>query len=175
MEEEHHTSGVKSSSYSEIKYLWSKWKWIIVAQSCLTLCDPVDCSTPGSLTLTISRSLPKFMSTASAMPSSHLTLWRPLLLLPSIVPSIRDFSNEMASHQMIKTLEFQLQHQSFQQAFKVDFPWDWLVWSCRPRDSQESSPAPQCEGISSLALCLLYGPALKIIHDHWKGPQPWLE
>ena len=120
------------------------------------------------LSLTVSRSLPKFMSTASVMPSSHLTLWHSLLLLPSIFPSIRDFSNEMASHQMIKILEFQLQHQSFQQAFKADFPWDWLVWSCCLRDSQESSPAPQCERISSLALCLLYGPALKTIHDHWK-------
>ena len=47
-----------------------------------------------SLSLTISRSLPKFMSIASVMPSSHLILWRPLFLLPSVFPSIRDFSNE---------------------------------------------------------------------------------
>ena len=47
-----------------------------------------------------------------------------------------------SSHQMTKVLEFQLQHQSFQWIFRVDFPWDWLVWSpCNPRDSQESSPA----------------------------------
>ena len=45
-----------------------------VTQSCLTLCDPMDCSTPGPLSLTISQSLPKFMSTALVMPSSHLTL-----------------------------------------------------------------------------------------------------
>ena len=49
-----------------------------------------------SLSLTISRSLPKFMSIASVMPSSHLILWCPLLLLPSIFPSIRDFSSESA-------------------------------------------------------------------------------
>ena len=47
------------------------------------------------LSLTISRSLPKFMSIASVMPSSHLILWHRLLLLPSIFPSIRDFSNEL--------------------------------------------------------------------------------
>jgi len=49
----------------------------------------------ASLSLTISQSLPKFMSIASLMPSSHLILWCPLLL-PSIFPSIGDFSNELA-------------------------------------------------------------------------------
>ena len=72
-------------------------------------------------------------------------------------------------HQMTKILELQLQHQSFQQVFRVDFPYDWLVWSpCCPRGLQESSPAPQFEGIDSLVLCLLYGPALTTIHDHWE-------
>ena len=51
----------------------------------------------ASLALTISRSLPKFMSIASVMPSSDLILWRPLLRLPSIFLSIRDFTNEFAS------------------------------------------------------------------------------
>ena len=50
----------------------------------------------ASLSLTISQSLPKFMSIASVMSSSHLILWLPLLLLPSIFPTIRDFSNELA-------------------------------------------------------------------------------
>ena len=49
-----------------------------------------------SLSLTISRRLPKFMSIVSVMPSNHLILWCPLLLLPSIFPRIRDFSNELA-------------------------------------------------------------------------------
>jgi len=51
-----------------------------------------------SLSLTISRSLPEFISIASVMPSSHLTIWCPLLLPPSIFPSIRDFSNKLAVH-----------------------------------------------------------------------------
>ena len=50
------------------------------------------------LSLTISQSLPKFMSIALVMPSSHLILWCPLLLLPSIFPSIKDFSSESAIH-----------------------------------------------------------------------------
>ena len=66
----------------------------------------------ASLSITNSRSLPKLMSIESVMPSNHLILCHPLLLLPSIFPSIRVFSNE--SILFAKVLEFQLQHQSFQ-------------------------------------------------------------
>ena len=69
----------------------------------------------ASLSITNSQSLLKFMSTESVMPSSHLTLCRPLLFPPSIFPSIRVFSSEsVLPHQVAKVLEFQLQHQSFQ-------------------------------------------------------------
>ena len=66
-----------------------------VAQSCLTLCDPMDRSTLD-LPITNSWSSPKLMSIESVMPSNHLILCHPLLLLPSIFPSIRVFSNESA-------------------------------------------------------------------------------
>ena len=68
-----------------------------VAQSCPTLCDPMDCSTPG---LPVDHQLPEFtqlMSIESVMPSNHLILCHPLLL-PSIFPSIKVFSNESALH-----------------------------------------------------------------------------
>ena len=65
-----------------------------VAQSCLTLCDPMNCSTPASPFITNSQSSPKLTSIESVMPSSHLILCHPLLLLPPIPPSIRVFSNE---------------------------------------------------------------------------------
>ena len=61
-----------------------------------TLCDPVDCSVPGFWSFTISWSLLKLMSTVLMISSNHLTLCRPLLLLLSIFPSIRIFSNELA-------------------------------------------------------------------------------
>ena len=67
-----------------------------VAQLCLTLCDPMNRSTPASLSITNSRSLPQLMSIESLMPSNHLILHHPLLLLPPIPPSIRVFSNESA-------------------------------------------------------------------------------
>ena len=66
-----------------------------VAQSCPTLCDPMHCSSQASLSITNSRSLPKLMPIKSVMPSSHLILCRPLLLMPPIPLSIRVFSNEL--------------------------------------------------------------------------------
>ena len=65
---------------------------------CLTLCDPMDCSTPGFSVLHHLLELLKFISIELVMPSNHLALCRSLLLLPSIFPSIRVFSNELALH-----------------------------------------------------------------------------
>ena len=66
-----------------------------VAQSCPTLCDPMNCSTPG-LPVQASWSLLKLMSIELVIPSSHLILCCPLFLLLSIFPSTRVFSNESA-------------------------------------------------------------------------------
>ena len=62
------------------------------------LCNPMNRSTQASLSITNSQSLLKLMSIESMIPSNHLILRRPLLLLPSIFPSIRVFSNELALH-----------------------------------------------------------------------------
>ena len=69
---------------------------IVQLPSRVWLCNPMDWSTPGLFVLPISQSLPKFMFIASVMSSIHLILWCPLLLLPSIFPGIRNFSNESA-------------------------------------------------------------------------------
>ena len=66
--------------------------------SSVTLCNPMDCSTPGLPSITNSQSLPKLMFIESVMPSNHLLLCHPLLLPLSIFPSIRVFSNESALH-----------------------------------------------------------------------------
>ena len=73
----------------------------------------------ASLLSTLSQSFLRFMSTDSVMLSKYLILCHPLLLLPSIFPNIRVFSNE--SHQVFNVLEFQLQHHSFQSIFRTDF------------------------------------------------------
>ena len=77
--------------------MYMSFQFNSVAQLCPTLCDPMNCSTPGRPTITNSGSPPKPMSIKSVMPSNHLILC-PLLLLPSIFPSIRVFSNESALH-----------------------------------------------------------------------------
>ena len=67
-----------------------------VAQSCPTLCDPMNCSTPGLPVHHQLRNSPKLMCIELVMPSSHLILCCPLLLLPSVFPNIRVFSTESA-------------------------------------------------------------------------------
>ena len=69
-----------------------------VTQSCLTFCDPMNCSTPGLPVHPQLRSSLKLTSIESVMPSSHLILCHPLLLLPPILPCIRVFSNESTLH-----------------------------------------------------------------------------
>ena len=72
------------------------WACCSVAQSCQTPCDPTDCSTPGFPVLTLSGNLFKLMSMESVMPSNHLTLCHPLLLLLSVFLSIRVFPSMWA-------------------------------------------------------------------------------
>ena len=74
----------------------SFWISCLVAKPCQTLYDPWTAAHQTSLLFTISWSLLKFISTESVMPSNHLTLCHPLLLLPSIFPSFRVFSSESA-------------------------------------------------------------------------------
>ena len=69
-----------------------------VAQLCLILCDPMNAACQASLSITNSWSLLKLMSIESMMPSNNHTLSNPLLRLPSIIPSIKVFSNESTLH-----------------------------------------------------------------------------
>ena len=69
-----------------------------VAKSCPTLCDPRDCSTPGLPVLHHLPELLRLMSIESVMPSNHLIVCHPLLLLPSVFPSIGVFSSESVVH-----------------------------------------------------------------------------
>ena len=110
----------KFDLYVDLIYLFSSVQFSLVAQSFLTLCDPMNRSMPA---LSVHHQLLESTQThviESVMPSNHLILCRPLLLLPSIFPNIRIFSNESSSHQVAKILEFQLQHQSFQWTPRTD-------------------------------------------------------
>ena len=92
---------------------WTPFSQSVQWLSCVRLfATPWTAARQASLSITNSQSLFTLVSIESVMPSNHLILCQSLLLLPSIFPSIRIFSNESALH--IKVLEFQLQHQSFQ-------------------------------------------------------------
>ena len=105
--------------------VWFRYLKIVCSVQLLSrvrLCDHMDCSMPGLPVHHQSQSLLKLMSFESVMPSNHIILCCPLLLQPSIFPSIRVFSSESSSsHHVAKVLEFQLQHQSFQCIFRTDF------------------------------------------------------
>ena len=139
-----------------------------VAQSCPTLCDPMDCSTLG---LPVLHQLPEFtqtQSTGSMMPSNHLILCHPLLLLPSIFPSIRVFSDESV--------------------LRITWPNDWsFSFSISLLiNTQDWSPlgwsgwiSLQSKGLSRVFsnttvqkhqfFSFLHSPALISICDHWKN------
>jgi len=141
-----------------------------VTQSCLNLCNPMDCCLPG---LPVHQ-LPDFSQTHVHWVSDAI---QPSCPLSSPSPPAFNLSQHQglfqwvsSSHQVAKVSQFQLQHQSFQWIFRTDFLYDWQVGSpCTPRDSQESSPTPQFKSINSLALSFLYSPTLTSIHDHWKN------
>jgi len=98
-----------------------------VVQSCPTLCDPVDCSTPG---LPVHHQFPEFPQTHVCWVGDAIQSSYPLLS-PSPAFNLSQhqglFQWVSSSHQVDKVLEFQLQHQSFQWIFRTDFLWmDWL-------------------------------------------------
>ena len=142
-----------------------------VAQSCPTLCDPMNGSTPG---LPVHHQLPEFTHTHvhrvsdAIQPSHPQSSPSPPAPSPSQHQSLFQWVN--SSHEVTKVLELQLQHHSFQRNPRADLLQNGLVGSpCSPRDSQESSPTPQFKSISSSALSLLYSPTVTSIHDHRKN------
>ena len=108
---------------------WAQCRYCSVAQSCQTLCGPVDCSTPGFPVHHHPRSLLGLMSIESVMPSNPLILCHPLLLLPSTFPSIRVFSNKSVLHiQWPKYWSFNFNISlSNEYSVFISFPMDWFV------------------------------------------------
>ena len=126
---ERHKSTVSPFAWQSNKALLFSVQFSSVAQSCLTLCNPMDCSRPG---LPVHHQLPEFTQThvhwvGDAIQTSHP--------LSSPSPPAFNFSQHQglfqgvsSSHQVAKVLEFQLQHQSFQWTFRTDFLLGWTGW-----------------------------------------------
>ena len=116
----------------------------------------------SSLSIMNSWSLAKLMSIESVMPPNHL-------LLPSILSSIRVFSNESVlciRWPKYWSFSFSISPSNKYSGFRTDFLYDGLVgFPCCPRDSQESSSTPQFKSINSSVLRFLYSPTLTSIHE----------
>ena len=148
-----HTDG----QFSSVQSLSHVWHFV----------TPWTTARQASLSITNSRSSPKLMCIKSVMPSSHLILCRPLLLLPLIPPGIRVFSNEsVLCIRWPKYWSFSLSISLFNEhPGLVSFRMDWLDLLA----VQGTSPTPQFKSINSLALSFLPSPTLTSIHDHWKN------
>ena len=151
------------------KSAFSSVQFSSVTQSCPTLCDPMNRSTPG---LPVHHQLPKFTQTHAhrvgdaIQPSHPLSSPSPPAPNPSQHQGFFQWVN--SSHEVAKVLEFQLQHQSFQWTPRTDL-LQTVGSPCSLGDSQESSPTPQFKSINSSAFSFLYSPTLTSIHDHWKN------
>ena len=145
--------------------MWLCYFVVVVVQSLsrVWLCDSVGCSMPAFPVL---HYLLEFAQAHVPWVGDDIQPSHPL---PPPSPFAFNLSQDQGlfhwvspSHQVAKVLRLQLQHQSFQwYLVLISFRIDWFeLLAVYSRDSQESSPASQFEGISSLALCLLYSPAL---------------
>ena len=130
----------------------------LVVQLCPTLCNPMDCSTPG---LPVPRHLLELAQVHVHCISNavqHLILWHPLFFLLSMFLSIRVWlftSGGQSIGALATVLPMNIQ--------------DQFRSPCCPRDSQESSPTPQFESVNSSELSLLYSPTLTYVHDYLKN------
>ena len=147
----------KSFSVQLLSHVWLfATPWIVARQA--------------SLSITNSRSLLKLMSIELVIPSNHLILCHPLLLLPSIFPSIRVFSKEsVLCIRWWKYWSFSFSiSPSNEHPGLISFRMDWMDLLA-VRGTLKSSPTPQFKSIDSSALSFVYSPTLTSIHDHWKN------
>ena len=127
-------------------------------------------STPGFPVHHQLPELAQLKSIKSVMPSNHLILCHPFLLLSPIFPSIKVFSSKSILH--IKcpkywSFSFSISPTN-EYSGLISFRIDWLS-PCSPKDPEESFPTPQLKSISSLVLGFLYGSTFTPIHDYWRN------
>ena len=144
-------------AYSSVQFLCHVWLFV----------TPRTAARQTSLPITNSWSLFKLMSIESVMPSNHLILFHPLLLLPSIFPSIRASSNKSVLHiRWLKYWNFNFSiSPSNEYSGLISFRMDWF-------DLLAVQGTLKCllQHHSSKASTLQHGPTLTSIHDYWKKP-----
>ena len=140
-----------------------------VTQSCLNLCDPMDCSMPS---FPVHHQLLEHAQThvhwvGDAIQPSH-PLLSPSPPAFNLAQHQGLFQGVSSSHQVAKVLELQLQHQSFQYSGVISFRMDWLDLLA-VQGTLKSLLQHQFESINSSALRFPYGPAPTFVHDYWQN------
>ena len=140
-----------------------------VAQSCPTLSDPMNCSTPG---LPVHHHPGDHSDSCPSSPWCHPAISSsvvPFSYCPQPLPASESFPRSQSSHDVAKVLEFQLQHHSLQRNPRANLQNGLVGSPYSPRDSQESSPTPQFKSINSSALSFFPSPT----HIHtWPLEKP---
>ena len=155
------------SDFSTLDFILSKFSSVQLLSHVWLFAITWTAALQASLSITNSRSPPKPMTIESVMPSNHLILCSPLILMPSIFPSIRVFSNE--SVLWIRCQSIGVTASASVLPMNIQ---DWLPLgltcciSLQSRDSQESYPTPQFKSINSSVLSFLCGPTLTSIPDY---------
>ena len=135
--------------------------------SCVRLCDPMDCSMPG---LPVHHQLPELAQTHVHLPSNHLILCRPLLLLPSIFPSIRVFSNESVlciRGPKYCSCSYNISP-SNEHSGLISFRMEWFNLLA-VQGTLKSLLQHHCSKTSIRCSAFFYSPTLTSIHDHRKN------
>ena len=149
-----------------MSYSVSSVQWVSRVQLFAT---PWPAACQASRSITSSRNLLKLMSIQSVMPSNHLILCCPLLLLPSVFPSIRVFSNEsVLPIRWPKYWSFSISP-SNEYSELISFRIDWFDLLAVQGTLKSLLQHHNSKSISSSALSFLYGPTLTSIRDYWKN------
>ena len=143
-----------------------KWSLVQSLSRVRLFVTPWTAARQASLSITSSWRLLRLMSIESVMPSSHLILCHPLLLLPSIFPSIKVFSKESVLHIRCQSIGVSASASVLPMNIQDWFPLGLMGWISL---QSKAFPTSQFKSIDSLVLSFLYGPTLISIHDYWNN------
>ena len=150
--------------------LWGTVHFSSVAQRCLTLVTPWTVACQASLSITNSQSLLKLMSIESVKSSSNLIICHPLLLLPSMFPSIRMFSKHQFFASGNQSIGVSASASVLPMNIQDGFPLGWTGWiSLHSVGLSRVFSNTTVKSINSSVLSFLYGPTLTSIRDYWKS------
>ena len=154
---------------SQLENIYSV-QFISVAQSCSTLCNPMNCSTPG---LPVHHHLSEITQTHVHRVGDAIQLSHPLFpssSCPQSLPASESFSMTQLFIWGGQSTGVSALASCLPKNTQGWSPLEWTGWiSLQPKGSQESSLTPQLKSINSSALSFLHSPTLTFIHDHWKN------